>query len=114
MNDNLLNIWQLRGGNSQSPLFKDLVDSAIGQAFPPVEGAFPERIAKALQAFEAAMGKRLASRPSSQVGAGGTARNAAHVNLDPLAPMADLTNVVFLPQNVRHGLRHPTEVGVWP
>ncbi|WP_339164266.1 hypothetical protein [Methylobacterium bullatum] len=109
--NNPLNIWQLHSDNGSAP-FMDGLDRAMMKAFPPVEGEFPERIALALQALEAAMGDRLSSRLSSRCGSGGTPRSAAHWDL--VLPMATMTNAAFLPHRVRHGLRHPSEVGIRP
>lgn len=112
MNDNPLNIWQLRSHASEAMPFRDGVDRAMAKAFPPVEGEIPDRIAKALQALEAAMGGTLASRPSSRCGSSGTPRDAAHWHL--MSPMAAMTSSAFLPNGIRHGLRHPSEIGIRP
>lgn len=112
MNENPLNIWQLRSHDGEAIPFRDGVDRAMAKAFPPVDGEVPERIAKALQALEAAMGGALSSRPSSQCGSGGTPRDAAHWHL--MSPMAAMPSSAFLPNGIRHGLRHPSGNGIRP
>jgi hypothetical protein len=111
---NPLNIWQLRSNMSEEASFREGVDRAMAGAFPPIEGEFPERIARALQALEAAMGEQLSLRPISRCGSGGTSREAAHVHWNMLAPMVDMTDPAFLPHGVRHGLQHPSEGGIRP
>ena len=113
MNHNPLSIWQLHSENDGAP-FMDGIDRAMMKAFPPVEGEFPERIALALQALEAAMGDRLSSRLGSRCGSGGTPRSAAHIHWNLMPPMADMIDAAFLPHSVRHGLRHSSEAGLRP
>ncbi|MCJ2131728.1 hypothetical protein MKK51_23235 [Methylobacterium sp. E-045] len=50
-------IWAPRPGKRHSTPFKIGVDYAMADAFPLIEGDFPERIALAMEALEAAENK---------------------------------------------------------
>ncbi|MHC2019704.1 hypothetical protein [Methylobacterium sp. CM6247] len=47
-------IWAPRPEKRHSTLFKIGVDYAMADAFPLIEGDFPERIARAIEALKAA------------------------------------------------------------